>query len=416
MAEEERDADVAGEQRVTAAAERRALPLDLVDRVHGEGPARGRARARRRCGGGGRGRRRRCPRCRGRDSSPSRVGPPARSARRRRARPRDRAGRRAPRPSRARRGTTARGSRPAAIPHAAASSPGRPHGARRATDRRAAPAACSRGRGRCLRSRAPGRGIGRPLYRAAASRARPHRALPPRGRQARPTPFPTADRRSTRASPPPPGASPARPTAARSTRPPGWRGRARGRDRRAPCRRSAGNRRGRSRTRRRTAWRIRPLVSPVGVAAVPLERRENRIAPVRGRAEIAQRPGHSGHPEVDGVGPIVDLVRGMERPALAIVRGFRVGDDGGDRCSARSSLHSAPASGSCSPGRKSSVDAGREPTDRITVAGPWGFGANQEATRSPRLPLHPLAVVLAWINLLGRSDLSGLRNSSGASS
>src|SRR5256885_801677 len=37
MAEEERDADVAGEERVPAAAERGALTFHLADRVHGEG-------------------------------------------------------------------------------------------------------------------------------------------------------------------------------------------------------------------------------------------------------------------------------------------------------------------------------------------------------------------------------------------
>src|SRR4051812_44323787 len=36
VAEEQRDADVAGEELVTASAERRALLLDLADRVHGE--------------------------------------------------------------------------------------------------------------------------------------------------------------------------------------------------------------------------------------------------------------------------------------------------------------------------------------------------------------------------------------------
>jgi hypothetical protein len=75
------------------------------------------------------------------------------------------------------------------------------------------------------------------------------------------------------------------------------------------------------------ARRVRPLLSPVGVAAVPLERRENSSAPARVRAEIVQRPGHSGHPEIDSVGPVVDLVRRMERPALNVESRLGVGDD-----------------------------------------------------------------------------------------
>src|SRR4029079_15909069 len=70
------------------------------------------------------------------------------------------------------------------------------------------------------------------------------------------------------------------------------------------------------------ARRVCPLLTTVRLAAIPLQGAEQSVAPAR-RAELVQRPGHPGHAEVDRVGPVVDLVGRMERPALAIEGGFR---------------------------------------------------------------------------------------------